>query len=139
SFNLQGFIVVDNSTANAATLNFSGNLAMASLPNQPKFDPLRSISGVAVMAPTANMYMTGSSSSLRGNVLVKTFDFAGAGDMQIDQGSIITLGTGNNTANFHSTKTVRFSATGENNQPNVGVTYSGSFLPKPASDQDVMP
>jgi hypothetical protein len=139
SFNLKGFIVMATGSSTTDELKFSGNLTMSALPNQPQFDSLRSVSGVAIMAPNAAVNMGGSSSSLKGNIMSNTFNFTGAGDVQIDQGSLITYSPNANAAVFNSSKSIRFSSTGANNQPNTGVTYSTYYTPNAGSYQEVMP
>jgi hypothetical protein len=141
-FNLKGFIVMastkaDGTTSNTDSLTFSGNLFMSPLPNQPQFDNLRSVSGIAIMAPNAAINMTGSSGgNAKGSIIGKSYNWAGASDLQIDQGTIMTT-IGN--ATFQSSKAIRWTATGSANPPSSGVTYSQYFLPKPASYQEVAP
>jgi hypothetical protein len=113
---------------------------MAPVPNQPQYDSLRATSGVAVLAPNAAMNMTGSSGgSLKGNVIVKSFSYAGASNLVIDQGTLMTLNPATNSAVFNGSKSVTFAATGENNQPKLGVSYSTYFAPKPGTYQEVAP
>ena len=83
---------------------------------------------------------TGSSGgALRGNVIVNTFNFAGAADLTVDQGTLMTLSPDANSAVFNGSKNVRFSATGASNLPKIGVSYSTYYSPNPASYQEVTP
>jgi len=140
NFNLNGFIVMATSAAITDSLSFKGNLTMAPVPNQPQYDKLRATSGVAVLAPNAAMNMTGSSGgSVKGNIIVKSFSYAGASNLVIDQGTLMTLNPATNSAVFNGAKSVTFAATGENNQPKLGVSYSTYFAPKPGTYQEVAP
>jgi hypothetical protein len=140
NFNLQGFIVMEEGVSTTDSLTFKGNLTMSPLPGDAQFDALRATSGVAVLAPNASMSMTGSSGgSVKGNLIVKTFDFQGASDLLVDQGTLMTLDPGANSAVFNGSKSVKFSATGASNQPKLGVSYSTYFAPKPATYQEVAP
>lgn len=139
-FKLQGFIVMESSASTTDGLVFKGNLTMSPLPNNPLFDPLRATSGIAILAPSANVAFTGSSGgTLKGNVIVNSFNFAGASDLSIDQGTIMTLSPNANSAVFNGAKNIRFSATGASNLPKIGVSYSSYYSPNPASYQEVTP
>jgi hypothetical protein len=145
NFNLKGFIVMaakksDGTVSNTDSLSFSGNLTMSPLPNLPQFDSLRSVSGIAIMAPNAAISMTGSSGgNTKGSIIGKTYEWSGASDFQVDQGTIMTMKASSNSAYFHSSKAIKFTATGSSNPPSSGVSYSQYFLPKPASFQEVSP
>ena len=134
---LNGFIVMESSAA--GTLAFSGNVTMGPVPNGAAFNDARTVSGIAILAPNATMQMTGSSGgNLRGNVIVGKFSYAGASNLIIDQGTIMTLTTGSSSAVFNSAKSIQFSSTGSNNQPNTGMTYSTYYEPLPATYQEVV-
>ena len=140
NFNLQGFIVFENA-GNEATnsLDFRGNVSQTPLPSSPQFDPIRATTGVAILAPTAAVTMSGSTDSfLKGNLIIGTFGFSGSADIQIDQGTLMTLNAGANSAKFAG-KTVKFTATGANNKPNQGLSYSSYYAAKPSSYQEIMP
>jgi hypothetical protein len=140
NFNLQGFIVMAPSASNTDTISFSGSLAMTPVPNQPQFDALRAVTGVAILAPNAAVTMSGSSGgNIRGNVIVKSFNFAGAADLQVDQGTLMTLASSNNTFVMNGSKSVKFSSTGSSNVPTAGIIYSTYYKPNPISYQEVMP
>jgi hypothetical protein len=146
NFTLKGFIVMAKVKANGTTssndsLTFSGNLTMSPLPNQSAFDALRSVSGIAIMAPNAAISMTGSSGgNIKGSVIGKSYDWSGASDLQVDQGTIMTMdSTISPSAYFHSSKSIKWTATGSSNPPSAGVSYSQYFLPKPQSYQEVAP
>jgi hypothetical protein len=140
NFNLQGFIVVENAGSESVnTLDFRGNVSQFPLPSGTQFDPLRSTTGVAILAPTTLVTMSGSADSyLKGNLIVGKFNYAGSADVQIDQGTLMTLSDGALSANFAG-KTVKFTATGANNTPNQGLSYSTYYAPKPSSYQEIMP
>jgi hypothetical protein len=139
-FKLQGFIVFENAGSSAVnSLTFKGNVSQTPLPSSPAFDNLRATTGVAILAPSAAVSMTGSTDSfVKGNIIVGSFSFAGSADLQIDQGTIMTLNDGANSAVFAG-KTVKFTATGANNMPNQGLSYSTYYAPKPSSYQEIMP
>jgi hypothetical protein len=140
NFKLQGFIVMESGASTTDSLSFSGNLTMSPVPNGSQFDALRATSGVAIMAPNAAVSMTGSSGGyVRGNIFAKSYNFAGATDLTIDQGTIITYSTASNSVVINGSKSVQFSATGANNQPTLGTTYSSYYSPNPGSYQEVMP
>lgn len=141
NFNLKGFIVMETSDSTADALIMKGNLTMSPVPADPQFDALRSTSGVAILAPNASLSMTGSSggSVARGNIMVKKFSITGAGQLTIDQGTLMTFDEGSSSAVFNGSKWVKFAATGANNQPTPGVTYSSYFAPKPQTYQEVLP
>jgi hypothetical protein len=140
NFNLDGFIVFENAgDGTSNVLDFRGAVNQSPLPDGAQFDPLRSTSGVAVMAPSAAVKMSGSSGShLRGNLLVDTFHFDGAGDVLIDRGTVMAYNDGDNSVNFAG-KTFYFTATGLGNAPNRVFTYSSYFVPDPSSYQELMP
>jgi len=139
-FKLQGFVVMEQSASTTDYLKFSGNLTMSPVPNDPAFDNVRATTGVAIMAPGAAVNMTGSSGgSIKGNIYANTFSFAGAAQLSIDQGSILTYQPTGTAFTMNSSKSIQFSATGAMNQPSQGATYSAYFLPKQGSYQEVMP
>jgi hypothetical protein len=131
---LAGFIVVEgtnDSTAN--TITMSGNFSVANVPADSQFDSVRAITGVAVVAPTTKLTMTGSADSqFRGNIIVGKFNNAGSADIQIDKGSIVGMDTIGDAVVLNG-KTVRFTSTGKDNQPSAGVTYTEKFTPSKGS------
>lgn len=145
NFKLQGFIVMEQSASTTDSLDFKGNVTQTPVPGGTQFDPLRATSGVAILAPNAAVSMTGSTdSNLRGSVVVNTFNFQGSAKITIDQGTLMAYGGGSNSVLFSSsgsakTAGVFFTATGENNQPTTGVSYSAYYTPKPQSYQEVTP
>ena len=137
---MDGFIVMETSASTDDALNFSGNLTQSPVPNHPEFNPVRAITGVSVLAPGASMAMSGSSGgAVRGNIIVKSFSFAGAANLQIDLGSIMTLSDGPNSAVFNGAKSILFSATGGNNLPSEGVTYTKYYLAKANTYTELTP
>lgn len=140
NFNLKGFIVMETGVATTDAINFSGNLTMSPVPAGSQFDAVRATTGIAILASNSALSMSGSSaSSVRGNIIVKTFSFTGAADLQVDQGTLMTLDPNANSAVFNGSKSVKFSATGANNQPTSGVSYSSYYSPEPATYQEVAP
>jgi hypothetical protein len=75
--------------------------------------------------------MTGSvDSQVRGNMILGTFENGGASNVQFDQGSLLTLDTTTtNSTYLHSSKSMKWTATGRNNQPSAGVEYDTKFIP----------
>jgi hypothetical protein len=140
NFNLPGFLVFENKNDETVNvLDFRGNVTQAPLPADAQFDALRATTGVAILAPTASVKMSGSTDSLlKGNLILGTFAFNGSADIQIDQGTLMTLNAGANSANFGG-KTVKFTATGANNLPKQGVSFSTYYVAKPSSYQEIMP
>lgn len=131
---MQGIIVFENAGTTATNvLNMSGNFSVGNLPTGSAFDPLRTITGLGVIAPTTALYMTGSADSqFRGNLIIGTFRNGGSADLVLDKGSIIAMDASVDSVVLNG-KNVRFTATGKNNQPNVGVTYSTKFVPSQGS------
>lgn len=139
NFNLNGFIVMATSASTTDSLSMKGNLTMGAVPNDAQFNALRATSGVSVLAPNASLSMTGSSGgNFRGNIIVKTFNFNGAADLEIE-GTLMTLNPDANSAVFNGSKSVKFSATGSNNMPKVGLTYDSYYRPSPESYTEVTP
>jgi hypothetical protein len=140
NFKLHGFIVFENKgDSSSNVMDFRGNVTMAPLPTGTEFDALRATSGVAILAPTTAVEMSGSSDSfVKGNVITGSFNFEGSADMQIDQGTLMTYDENANSAVFNG-KTIKFTATGALNMPTAGVSYSSYYTPDAASYQEVTP
>jgi len=136
NFTLQGFIVMDKGVSTTDSLTFSGNLAQAPVPAGKAFDSVRATSGVAILAPNAAVLMTGSTNSnLKGSVSVDTFHFKGSADIQIDRGTLMTLNPNDKSAWFEG-KTVKFTASGLNNAPTIGISYSAYYSPDTGTWQE---
>jgi hypothetical protein len=137
---LQGLIVFENKNTSATNvIDMRGNFSQTALPAGSEFDPLRTIGGIAILAPTTKMVISGSVDSyLMGNVLLGSFNNGGSADWTIDKGSILTFDTSADAAVFNG-KTVKFSSTGSLNMPNAGLTYSAYFRPQSSSYQEVKP
>jgi hypothetical protein len=121
-------------------MDFRGSITVSPLPPDPQFDPMRSVSGVAILAPTTAMTMSGASdSTIRGNLLVGSFNYSGASNVYIDHGTVMTFNTGPNSAVFNTSKSILFTATGETNQPSTGLVYPSYFAPKPSTYQEILP
>jgi hypothetical protein len=142
NFNLKGILVMAASTAGESStdgLDFRGNFSQLPLPSGSQFDAIRAASGVSMLAPTANVTMSGSVDSLmRGNVIVNTFNFNGSADIVVDHGTLMTMKSAANSAVFNG-KTVKFTATGANNLPSVGVSFSRNYVPDAASYEELLP
>jgi hypothetical protein len=138
---LKGFIVVENAGSTAVnTMDFRGSLTVSPLPADPQFDPMRSVSGISILAPTTAMTMSGAAdSSVRGNVMVGSFGYSGASNLYMDHGTVMTFNTGNNSMVVNTSKAIMFDATGETNQPSTGMIYSSYFAPKPSTYQEIPP
>ena len=117
-------------------LNFKGNFSQTPVPPDKAFDEVRATTGVSILAPGAAVTMTGSVDSiLKGNVIVDSFHNNGSADIQLDRGSLITLNPNDKSAWFEG-KTVKFTATGGNNVPGQGLSYSAYYLADPTSWQE---
>ena len=127
---LAGFIVFEGAgTSSVNKIDLSGNFSVGNLPAGSEFDALRTVTGVAIVAPTTHLNMTGSADSqLRGNVIVGSFRNAGSADIQIDRGTLITMNESGDAAVFNG-KDIRFTATGKDNQPSQGVMYDSKYIP----------
>ncbi len=132
--NMQGFIVFEKANSSAVNvLNCTGNFTYGNLPDDAEFDPLRAITGISILAPTASLMMTGSADSqIRGNMILGNFRNGGSADVSIEKGSIITMDTSVDSAIFNG-KTVKFASTGADNQPSAGLTYTQKFVPSKGS------
>ena len=131
---LAGFIVFEAAgDSSQNVIDMRGNFSVANLPAGAQYDALRTISGIAIMAPTAKLTMSGSAdSNFRGNVIVDKFTNGGSADLQFDSGSIVALSSASDAVSFNG-KTMRWKSVGMLNQPNVGVTYSAKFTPSSGS------
>ena len=131
---LAGFIVFENAGDSSVNqISLSGNFSVANLPAGAQYDSLRAISGIAIMAPTASLNMTGSAdSNFRGNVIVDKFSNGGSADIQFDSGSIVAMSTASDAVSLNG-KTIKWKSTGNFNQPSAGVTYSSKFTPSSGS------
>jgi hypothetical protein len=135
-FNLQGFLVMESSGSTTDLLDFKGNLTQTPPPPQQEFDAVRATTGISILAPGAAMSLSGATNSvLKGNVIVDTFYNHGSADVQLDRGSVMTLNPNDKSAWFNG-KTVKFTATGGNNAPNQGLSYSTYYTPDPATWQE---
>jgi hypothetical protein len=87
--NMQGFIVFENKNSSAVNvITGSGNFTYGDLPLDAQFDPLRAITGISILAPTAAVTMGGSvDSQVRGNMILGSFASSGSADITISKGS----------------------------------------------------
>jgi Tfp pilus assembly protein PilX len=131
---LQGFIVVEQANSSSVNkINVTGNFGYGNLPIGAEFDPMRAITGIAVLAPTTSLSMTGAvDSQIRGNMILGNFRNEGSSDVQLEKGSILTFDTAVDSATFNG-KSVKFASTGLSNPPSHGVTFSSRFLPAKGS------
>jgi hypothetical protein len=138
---LKGFIVVENAGSTSVnTMDFRGSLSVVPLPAGSQFDSLRSVSGLSILAPTTAITMSGSAdSTVRGNVIVGSFSYAGASNLYMDHGTIMTFNTTSNSMVVNTSKSILWNATGETNQPSTGLIYSSYFAPKPSTYQEIPP
>ena len=131
SARMEGFIVFQptgNSTVNRIVAR--GNVSYGDLPPGSQFDPIRAIGGIALLAPTASLSIGGNvTATLRGNVILGSFDNTGSADVRIDKGSLITMDQTATSVVFGG-KAIKFSETGMNNPPTAGIRYGARFLPK---------
>jgi len=127
---IEGFIVFENKGTSADnSLTFTGNAQISPVPAGAMFNAVRSITGIAILAPTTKVTTTGSSdSNLKGNVIVGSFNDLGSATININAGSILAMDTGN-AVTFNG-KDTRFMSIGALNPPSMGVKYSSKFVPK---------
>ena len=127
---IEGMIVVENKgTSTDNQITFTGNAQMGPLPAGAMFDAVRSIKGIAILAPTTSITTMGSTDSyLKGNVIVGSFNELGSATIKMDAGSIVAMDTGN-AVTFNG-KDTRFMSTGALNPPSMGVKYSTKIIPK---------
>ena len=126
---IEGFVIFENKGTSATnSLRFTGNATVSPVPAGPMFDAVRSITGIAIMAPTTSVTTTGSTDSyFKGNVIVGNFSELGSATIKMDAGSIVTMDAGN-SATFNG-NTTRFMSTGILNPPSMGIKYSSKFIP----------
>jgi Tfp pilus assembly protein PilX len=135
NFNLQGFIVMEKSASTTDALVFKGSFSQSGVPTgpDPAFDEVSKLTGVSILAPGAAVTMSGNTNStLTGNVIVDTFHNNGSADIEIDRGSLMALSPNSKSIWFEG-KTVKFTATGANNAPNRGITYSAYYVADPTT------
>jgi Tfp pilus assembly protein PilX len=134
---LQGFMVFENAgTVSENVIDMRGNFSQGTLPTGSEFDPLRTTTGIAILAPTASMTTSGSvDSTVRGNMILGTFLNSGSGNLQIDQGTLMTLDPGA-AATFNG-KNVTFTSTGKSNQPSQGLKYDEYYVPVDGSYREL--
>jgi hypothetical protein len=131
---MQGFIVFEGKNTSAVNvIDGSGNFTYGDLPLDTKFDPLRAITGISILAPTTTVTMGGSvDSQVRGNMILGNFKTSGSADIYISKGSIITMDTAVDSATFNG-KNVKFLSVGSQNQPPAGVNFTTKFIPTEGS------
>ena len=132
--NMQGFIVFENKNTSAVNvITASGNFTYADLPSDAKFDPLRAITGISILAPTTAVSMGGSvDSQVRGNMILGNFSSTGSADITISKGSIITMDPSATSATFNG-KNVKFVSVGADNQPPLFVNFTTKLMPTEGS------
>jgi len=126
---LAGMIVFENKGTSATnSLKFGGNATVTALPPDPMFDAVRSITGIAILAPTASVTTAGSTDSyIKGNVIVGSFTDVGAATIKMDAGSIVAMDS--STSVTFNGKDTRFMSTGILNPPSIGLKYTAKFIP----------
>jgi len=135
---LNGFIVVENKNDSSQNMiDMRGNFTWGTLPPGAEYDSMRSTTGIAIMAPTTAMTMSGSAeSTLKGNIILGKFATASnAGDVTIDQGTLLTLDAG--TSAIFNGKNLKFKATGKLNQPAAGIIYGATYEPVAGKFQEL--
>lgn len=138
---LKGFIVFENADGPAAnTLDFRGSVLQQPVPSDAEFDSVRATKGVAILAPTAAVVVSGSTkSNATGSIIASTFTLNGAGKVLIDRGTLVTLANDRDSCIINGSKGIMFTEPGKNNQPNLGLSYSTYFAAVPSSYQEVSP
>jgi hypothetical protein len=129
SATIAGMVVMENKGTSATnSIKFGGNATVTPLPPDPMFDAVRSITGIAIMAPTASITTAGSTDSyFKGNVIVGSFNELGSATIKVDAGSVVAMDTGN-AVTFNG-KDTRFMSTGLLNPPSIGAKFSAKFVP----------
>jgi hypothetical protein len=137
---LQGFIVFENKGSTAVNvIDQRGNFSHMPLPSGPEYDGLRSTSGLAILAPTTELEISGSvDSSLKGNVILGRFNNGGSADWTIEKGSMLLMDDSADSAVFNGKK-VMFTGTGAPTLPTGVMTFSSYFTPDPKTYQEVLP
>jgi hypothetical protein len=130
SANIAGMIVVENKgTSTNNQITFTGSAQMNPLPAGAQFDPLRAITGIAILAPTTKITTMGSTDSyLRGNVIVGSFNELSAATNKIEAGTILAMDPGNSVT-FNG-KDTRFMSVGSLNLPSIGMKFGSKFIAK---------
>ena len=130
---LKGFIVFENKGTSAQNrIDMRGNVSHLPLPPGAEFDNLRQIKGIAVLAPTTSMVISGSvDSSMVGNVILGSFSNGGSADWVIDKGTLLTADPG--TSAVFNGKTVKFKSVGKDFKPTLGLKYEERFAPLAAT------
>jgi hypothetical protein len=126
---LRGFIVFENKGTSAVNkIDMRGNVSHLPIPPGAEFDSLRNITGIAVLAPTTSMVVSGSvDSSMVGSVILGSFQNGGSADWIIDQGTLLTADPG--LAAVFNGKTVKFKSVGKDFKPTLGMKYDERFVP----------
>ncbi|MDQ3439693.1 MAG: hypothetical protein M3478_05025 [Planctomycetota bacterium] len=141
NLNLNGFIVFEGAgDTSTNALKISGNMTTGPLPSSAEFDAIRAASGVAILAPTTNLLMSGNAKgTLKGNVIVGSVATSGnPADIIIDHGTLVVMDETPNSAVFDG-KTIKFNGTGANNLPKVGMTFAQAYDPEPESYEELLP
>jgi hypothetical protein len=76
-------------------------------------------------------------SQVRGNMILGTFQNGGSADLQIDQGTLMTLDTTTSAGTIFNAKTVKWTATGKSNQPSQGVLLDSKYVPVSGSYREL--
>lgn len=141
SMNLNGFIVFEGEgDTSVNNLVISGDLSTGPLPSSAEFDSMRAATGVAILAPSSTVKVTGSArGTLRGNVITGAFATSGTfATLIIDHGTLVTLEETPNSVVFDG-KTIKFNGTGANNLPKLGMGFESIYHPEPESYQELLP
>jgi hypothetical protein len=134
---LAGFIVIENKgTSNQNVIDMRGSFTQQLLPPGPEFDVMRDTKGIAILAPTTSLVISGAVDSvLKDNIILGKFTNSGSADWTVEAGTMITLDT-TDSATF-SGKSVRFKSTGKLNPPTKGLKYSEHFVPVVTTYQEL--
>jgi hypothetical protein len=127
---VNGVIVVSNpnDTTSTNSITFSGGGTVQGPETLPSsYGALRSMTGIALLAPNFTLTLTGGSATFGGSVLAKAVSLSGGSGGAVN-GSVISYGTANTT--FSGGSGFTFTNTGPTTiSGNAGVHFSGHFAP----------
>ncbi|HLL89993.1 MAG TPA: hypothetical protein VK324_11890, partial [Tepidisphaeraceae bacterium] len=133
---INGYVVFANGANDTDSITMTGNMAQNAVPNGSAFDSVRTNNTIAILAPTADLKLTGSAggtnkpSVLLGSVIVDTFSMRGASGITISHGTLVTLDPTDDSVLIDTSKWLKFDGTGAENAPQKGISYASYFSPQ---------
>jgi hypothetical protein len=134
---VNGVIVFEGKGTEADNvLDFRGNVSPSSIPDTAEFTDIRKAAkGLAILAPTAAVTMSGSTdATLSGSLIAYSVTLGGSADLFFHQGSIISLGPDPTKLEG---KLVKIAGTAADNPPTTGVAFSGNFRMTPTTYREL--